>query len=300
MDHDLDKLPQFLRRVITLSSEFLKKSSTYNNLVAMAATVVCNYNQTHGFSQRGQGPQSVFMNGHVHDCMRIASSTLQNCGISYFIFDNIASLAGSVVTQNIDPVIQSNICEGLRNENLYCIDLGFLGVEARHRAEGINVVPRMVDQVQNFDVCSVVNNRQTGAMTLQVNTHTNSVSDINMDSEKVEGLCFPLLFPHGEPGYTNLSKSSLSPDEYVMAMMLRPEKIHGEYLTAQASCAPFQCIGIRTGELFAPTKDQCQVKANWMQGGLICCLLRLNHVMLMARLAQYWLMDFICESLIKG
>jgi len=44
-------------------------------------------------------------------------------------------------------------------------------------------------------------------MTLQGRTHTNSVSDGNMDSEKVEGLCFPLLFPHGEPGYTNASKS---------------------------------------------------------------------------------------------
>jgi hypothetical protein len=99
-------------------------------------------------------------------------------------------------------------------------------------------------------------------MKLQVKTHTNSVSDINMDLEKVEGLCFPLMFPHGEPGYTNSSKSRLSPDEYVMAKMLRPEKIYGEYMTAQASYAPFQCIDICTGELFAPTKDQCQVKAN--------------------------------------
>ncbi len=98
MDHDLDKLPQFLRQVITLSLEFLKKSSTYNNLVAMAATVVCNYIQTHGFSRCGQGSQSVFMNGRVHHCMRIASSTLQNCGIPYFIFDDIASLVGSADT----------------------------------------------------------------------------------------------------------------------------------------------------------------------------------------------------------
>jgi hypothetical protein len=66
MDHDLDRLAQFLRQVITLSPEFSKKSSTYNNLVAMAATVVCNYDQTHGFSWRGQGPQSVFMNKRVH------------------------------------------------------------------------------------------------------------------------------------------------------------------------------------------------------------------------------------------
>ncbi len=195
MDHDLDELSQILRQFIPSSLEFSKKSSTYNNLVAMAATVVCNYNQTYGFSPRGQGPQSVFMNGCVHHYMRIASSTLQNCGNSYFIFDDIASLAGSADTQSVDPVILSNICEGLRNKNPYCVGLCFLGVEARQRAEGINVVPRLVHQVQHFDVCSVVNNRQTGAMTLQVKMHTISVSDINMDSKKVEGLCFPLLFP---------------------------------------------------------------------------------------------------------
>jgi hypothetical protein len=134
-------------------------------------------------------------------------------------------------------------------------------------------------------------------MTLQVKTHTNSVSDINMDLEKVEGLFFPLLFPHGEPGYTNSSKSRLSPDEYVMAKMSRPEKIHGEYMTAQASYAPFQCIDICKRELFAPTKDQCQVKANRVPGVSIRCLLRVNHFMLMARLAQYWLMDFYSRVL---
>jgi hypothetical protein len=183
-------------------------------------------------------------------------------------------------------VILSNICKGLRNEHPYCVDLRFLGVEAQQCAEGINVVPRMVHEVQHFDVCSVVNNKQTGAMKLKVKMHTNSVSDINMDSEKVEGLCFP------QPGYTDSSKSRLSPDEYVMAKMLRPEKIYGEYMMAQASYPPFECIDICTGELFAPTKDQCQVKANRVPDVSICCLLRVNRFMLMAGLAQYWLMDF--------
>ncbi len=148
-----------------------------------------------------------------------------------------------------------------------------------------------------FDVCSVVNNRQTGAMTLQVKTHTNSVSGINMDLEKVEGLCFPLIFLHGEPGYTSSCKRCLSPDEFVVAKMLRPEKIHGEYMTAQASYPPFQCIDIRTGELFAPTKDQCQVKANRVPDVSNCHLLRVNRFMLMAQLAQYWLMDFYLRVL---
>jgi hypothetical protein len=46
---------------------------------------------------------------HLND-MRIASSTLQNCGISYFVFDDIASLAGSADAQNVDPLILSDIC----------------------------------------------------------------------------------------------------------------------------------------------------------------------------------------------
>jgi hypothetical protein len=126
MNHGLEELPQFLRQAITSSPDFLQKSSTYNNLVTMAATVAGNYNDTNGFSQCGQGPQSVFMNGHVYHYMRIASSSLQNCGISYFIFDDVASLAGSVDAWNIDPVILSNICEGLRNENPYCLIYIFL------------------------------------------------------------------------------------------------------------------------------------------------------------------------------
>jgi hypothetical protein len=108
-------------------------------LVAMAATVVCNYNNTNGYTWRGHGPQSVFMNGRVHHYMRISSSTTQNCSISYFIFDDIASLAGSAKRQNVDPTILLDICQGLKNENTYCHDLRFLGIEAQQHAEG-NIV----------------------------------------------------------------------------------------------------------------------------------------------------------------
>ncbi len=260
MDHELDQLPNFLRLLISSCCGFSQKSSTYNNLVALAATVVCNYNNTNGYTRHGHGPQSVFMNGHAHHYIRITSSTMQNCSISYFIFDDIASLAGSAERQNVNPTILSDICQGLKNENTYCHDLRFLGVEARQRAEGNIVIPRMVDQVQHFDVCSVVNIRQTGVMMLQVRTHNGNVSDINMNSEKVEGLWFPLLFPHAEHGYTNASKSRLSPDEYVMARLLRPEKIGGQYMTAITAHEPYLCIDSQTGEPFAPNDDLLEVE----------------------------------------
>ena len=158
MDNELDQLPDFLRLILSSNCGFSQKSSTYNNLVAMAATTVCNYSNSSGFMQRGHGLQSVFMNNPVHHYIKTASTTSQNCGLSYFIFDDIASLAGSAERQNVDPNILSNICEGLKSENSYCRHLRFLGVEAREQAQGNIVIPRMVDQVQHFDVCSVVNN----------------------------------------------------------------------------------------------------------------------------------------------
>ena len=123
-------------------------------------------------------------------------------------------------------------------------------------------------------------------MSLRVRTHTNSVSDINMDSEKVEGLCYPLLFPHGEPGYTNASKSRMSPDEYVMSRLLMPKEIGGNFMTAEAMYAPFECIDSRTGEKFVPTEDPSQIDEHQVQG------VSIRHRLRMARLAQYWLMDF--------
>jgi hypothetical protein len=92
-EHELDPMPSFLARIISICTDISRKSSIYNNLVAMAGTAVCNYSKLNGWLRRGPGDQCVFLNGRVHHYMKIASSTSQNCGISYFVFDDIASLA---------------------------------------------------------------------------------------------------------------------------------------------------------------------------------------------------------------
>ncbi len=56
-------------------------------------------------------------------------------------------------------------------------------------------------------------------------TTNGSISDVKMNSEKVKGICYPLLFPHEEPGFTNEMNDHISPADYVMASMLMPEKI---------------------------------------------------------------------------
>ena len=93
----------------------------------------------------GQVLNVFFLNGRVHHYIRPASSTSQNCGLSYFIFDDIASLAGSADVCDMDPQLLIWICKGLKERNPYCADLRFLGVDARARANGITAIPKMSD-----------------------------------------------------------------------------------------------------------------------------------------------------------
>ncbi len=131
-----------------------------------------------------------------------------------------------------------------------------------------NVVPRMVDQPPRMamSVCAVMNCRQTSVMSLQVTTTNGSISDVKMNSEHVVGLCYPLLFPHGEPGFTNEMKDCISPADYVMARRLMPEKIGRKYMTAPARYySETQIIDSQIGEPFASDEDVDQVDQHAMQ-----------------------------------
>ncbi len=127
---------------------------------------------------------------------------------------------------NVDEELLNDIGNGLKNENPYCKDLQQLGIRVQQGGltADANVFPRMVDQPPHMamSVCAVMNCRRTGVMSLQVTTTNGSISDAKMNSEHVEGLCYPLLFPHGEPVFTNEMKDCISPADYVMARMLMP------------------------------------------------------------------------------
>ncbi len=87
-------------------------------------------------------------------------------------------------------------------------------------------------------------------------------------------------------------KDHISPADYVMVMMLIPEKIGHKYMTAPARYySETQIIDSCIGEPFASDKDVDQVDQHAMQI-FTCQFLRVNWFMLMFRLAQYWLLDF--------
>ena len=101
-----------------------------------------------------------FFNGRVHHFIRAATSTDLSMGITYSIFDQVASLSTSANARNVNAEILGYIALGLCAINPYCRQLRMLGAEARARADGNAVIPRMPDQQDHFTVCSVINNRQ--------------------------------------------------------------------------------------------------------------------------------------------
>ncbi len=246
----------------------------------------------------------MMLSGQVHHFFtRVSSSNPQSCGLSYFGFDSSTSRACLSESGNVDEKVLNDIANGLNSENPYCNNLHHLGIIVRQGGltANANVVPRMVNQSPciSMSVCAVMNCRQTGVMSSQVTTTNGSISDVKMNYEKVEGLFYPLLFSHGEPGFTNEMKDHISPADYVTARMLMPEKIGCKYMTSPSRYySETLIIDPCTRETFASDEDVDQVDQHGMQIAT-CQFLRVNRFILMFRLAQYCLLDFFHVFVIK-
>jgi hypothetical protein len=190
---ELSEFPLFMQQAMSLSPEFCHHSSTYNNLVAMGATKVCNYSERPGFKNRGPGPFSVHLQGKLHHFFNLANSTNNSGGIGYFVFDNESALVASASSCNLDSNIMDIMARGLRDIDPYSRQPRFLGLDARQRTDGVNIIPRVLNQRLLFDVCSVCNNQQTGEMLIQFKAHNDDVSSVKTASEKVEPLLFSIL-----------------------------------------------------------------------------------------------------------
>ena len=128
MRFGMDEMPLFMR-LATTRRKFCQDCTKYNNLFAMAATKVCNYCDNSGFTNQGPGHHCLALSGQVHHFFtRVSSSNLQHCGLSYFVFDSLASRAWLSESGNVDKELLNDIGNGLKNENPYCKDLQQLGI----------------------------------------------------------------------------------------------------------------------------------------------------------------------------
>ena len=122
-------------------------------------------------------------------------------------------------------------------------------------------------------------------------TRNNNVSSISMNSKEVEPVCFPLLFPLGENGWTNEMKPKLTAEAYIIARLLHPEKIMGKYMTAEATHSPYLNVDSRTGLQFPDDAPIVDIETHSVPDATIRRTLIVNRFMKMCRLASYWMLD---------
>ena len=142
-------MPLYLLECIEAVSNFPNDCTIYNNLLAMAATKVCNYSETPGWMQRGPGRASVTLNGRVHHFFPTANSSDPSCGLSFFIFDDNTAQAASAATLNVDREVLLALGEGLKLHNPYCMNLRQLGVEIMGQPESSNQRRNLIPTMSN-------------------------------------------------------------------------------------------------------------------------------------------------------
>jgi hypothetical protein len=153
---DMEQCPVFMRLAI-YSPNFHEECTTLNNILSMAATKVCNYCNTPGFTYRGPDNVCVLLNGRVHHVIKTASSNnTHNYSLSYFIFDNSASHALSPESQNFNEQTLNDLAEGLERKNPYCMELRQLGLSVQHcvLSASVYIIPRMVDKSAFRNICN--------------------------------------------------------------------------------------------------------------------------------------------------
>ncbi len=94
------------------------------------------------------------------------------------MFDNQSALAVSASSCNLVPRTMDIIANSLKEINPYSCQLCFLGLEARGHADGVNIIPRVVNQRPLFEVCSVRNDQRTGKMSIQMTAHNNDMYQV--------------------------------------------------------------------------------------------------------------------------
>ena len=91
-------------------------------------------------------------------------------------------------------------------------------------------------------------------------------------------------------------KKDFTAEQYLMARLLKPEKLGSDFLTALAQYASAK-VDRHTGEPFADDENLAVVNEYQIVDVLVQPELRVNRFQLLSRIGQYYAMDFYSRVL---
>ena len=207
--------------------------NTINNILSFGATGVEN-SAGGAFEHDMLGPHAVKLNGRTYHLLHNANnnSTDPSCGLSYFVFDNITALNSASQSRQVDNTVVQAIFRYLTVYNPIARNLKAIGTEILHQddrfldRETPILIARMNQQAQYLEVASITNSNATGnkIIRFQMKNKPNT-TQINMTSEILEPLCYPLLFTRGEDGWGDIYRKQIKFPAYLASRMLKPDNI---------------------------------------------------------------------------
>jgi hypothetical protein len=234
-----------------------KYSNSYNYLFALSITGIDNGRQG-GFEHR-VGDHCVTICGNMHHMLPFAidSPNISN-GISYFMFDHTAEKSIEYISKYIIPnrlsaaatdsarILIEEILDAfkttLNRNNKYVQDLKAIGLALQTADQGDLVTPmssftlttQLTNRVQYLEVGHIKLSSATNERNIQIIDKNNKSTKIEIMSEKLEPLSYPIFFLYGETGWGDLYKDKVKFFNYVANRMLMPEIVlrTGRYMTA--------------------------------------------------------------------
>jgi hypothetical protein len=193
--------------MIVNSRNFSRSSSTYNNILAFAATAVEN-DAGGGFVHSTQGDNCVTMNGRTFHFLPAASNVNPTGGLAYCIFDlpdGVRNHADTVNGRhngrfcNVNEFDLRCLHEELMMFHPFARQLRIAGMEANNNARAI--VPVWHEQLMVTEVASLTADSAVGERILHVSLANQSTHNISLRHRLSEPLCYPLLFTNFEIGW---------------------------------------------------------------------------------------------------
>jgi len=226
-----------------------RNSVSYNNLLSLGACGIENDSGTGGF-ETIHGDHSLLLHGRMYHFLPNNSPT---CGLYFFTYDAIQEMQvyGDRTMNQRDNQgeikhyrFYAKIGAALYHEQT---QLNYLVQECVSQGERVRqeVIPVLNLPTTTFDIASIVSDdasRPNRKIFFQLR-NDRTTSSINLMSNIMEPLCYPLLFPYGEKGWGADNRKLIKFNDYILPRFLLPERdIDGQLLLMPSQASPQRLI----------------------------------------------------------
>ena len=297
----LNVLPEALKWLCLMRGEhFGKLSAKYNKILSIGSTGVENH-RGGGYEQIG-GDHAVKMNGRTYHYL--SNSSRKMSGINYFTFDGLeeaqqhAEMLNDRVsgekqaeTKRLENGILTMIFNELKEGNEFVQELQWIGrgLERTLAQNGVNdgtavreLTASLNVHTSLMEVGCILSDESEGNIIFNFNVK-GMKRTINSASDVVEPLCYVLLFPYGERGWSRDISKKVEFTEYMCSRFKMPEKTFP---------SDFDPILDLNGEI---VENPHGLLRQWNKAGTK--LLATNRFQLMARVSQYYQVEQLSRAL---